>query len=402
MRNNRKPLAGLLLVLVLACTVQLPAQQTRISDAGFKRLGQIIHLFFDRFGEAATYVGKGNFSAKVGSPVFSRDCRKMQIRITGAQKMSIEAARHRIIRFFHAETPLPPRSEYVGFFRVFPPANLDKIEAGGKINLPYRLDLEVNLQQCVLIAAKSGINFALDQSKILESDKLLVPLQKIKNDEFRGQLEKLFPGMCRFLLNKGLDKVLNTALSSGQNKPQALIMSVGMDDFLAFVAYASVQAGKVVVEQQVKNLAAGAAGAAISAIVIPVPVVGEVALGAILVSLAVKNAPNLLSWGIAEFQKGMFRDRLGKATMYLMGKYPPGRSQVDWLIRQIKGEAARDDFTTLHKTLFFLRLQPVSVRRPWKKVLSSFAEPVQAQLEAGSSFKAERYLAIIRFLQSNS
>jgi len=55
--------------------------------------------------------------------------------------------------------------------------------------------------------------------------------------------------------------------------------------------------------------------------VLPVPIIGEVALGAILVSLAVKNAPGLLAWGVKEFQKGIFRDRLGKATMHLMGKY---------------------------------------------------------------------------------
>jgi hypothetical protein len=38
------------------------------------------------------------------------------------------------------------------------------------------------------------------------------------------------------------------------------------------------------------------------------------------------------------------------------------------------------------------------VRRPWKKVLGTIAK----QLPDGDSFSAERYLAIIRFLQNNS
>lgn len=268
--------------------------------------------------------------------------------------------------------------------------------------MPFRLDLEVNLQQCVIIAAKSGISFAIEESKLLESDRLLFPLKKIPNEQFRVFLEKLFPGLCRFIADGAVDKALKVALSSGKDKPQAAMMFLGADDFLSFASFAAIQGGKFVVARQLQNLAAGAAGAAISSIVLPVPVIGELALGAMLVSLAVKNTPDLLSWSIKEFQKGLFRDRLGKATMYLMGQYPPGRAQILWFEKQINAEAGNDDFTTLHKTLFFLRLQPPSVRRPWKKVLGNFAIPVARQVETGKSFKAERYLSIIRYLESKS
>jgi hypothetical protein len=71
----------LVLIAFWAGSLSLLAQESKVSDIGFKRLGQIIHLFFDRFAEAATYVGKGNFSANVAKPVFSRDFRKMQLRM---------------------------------------------------------------------------------------------------------------------------------------------------------------------------------------------------------------------------------------------------------------------------------------------------------------------------------
>lgn len=397
--NARQLLLITIFLFLNSC--QLPANEANLSHKAFQRLGQTIHLMIDRFAEAGAYVSKGNLNVKVGPPVFSKDFRKMQMRITGYQKLPISALKHRAIRFFFAETPLPPRKECVGFLKVFPPANHETLAATSIINLPYRLDLEVNLQQCVFIAAKAGINFALNETKLLEDQKLLLPLQKINNAEFRKLLEKFFPAMCRFTLNKGIDKTLDTALSIGSGKPQSLLLSVGLDDFFSFAALAAIHGGKHVAAQQLKNLAAGSAGVALSAMVVPIPVVGEMAIGAFLVSLAIKNAPGVIDWSIQEFQRGIFRDRLGKATMYLMGKYPPGRFQVEWLQKQVGKEAEKDEFATLHKILFFLRLQPTSVRSPWKKVLASFAKPVAAKVSVGDSFKAERYLSVIRFLETN-
>jgi len=123
-----------------------------------------------------------------------------------------------------------------------------------------------------------------------------------------------------------------------------------------------------------------------------------VAIGAVLVNLAITNAPGLINWSVEEFKKGVFRDRLGKATMNLMGKYPPGNSQVRWFEDQVKTEAAKDDYSTLHRILFFLRLQPLNVRKPWKPALKYYVAPVARQAEKNASFKAERYLSIINYL----
>lgn len=402
LRNRYIAVLLLLLCSVMATHSPVLAQNVNLSSKAFARLGQAVHIFFDRFAEAATYISKGNFTAKVSKPDFSRDNRKMRLRIAGIQKLPAGIVRHKVVRFFYNETPMPYRSEYAGFLRVFPPVSLEKVTDKTPVKLGYRIDLEINLQECVKIAARSGINFAIDKSGLLESEKLLLPLKKIENKEFQNLLAKLFPSLCNFALNRGINKTLDLILSAGSGKPQSAFKAVGMDDFVSFVTFAAMQGGQYVIAQQVSNLAAGAAGAAVSTIVLPVPIIGEVALGAILVSLAVKNAPALLAWGVKEFQKGIFRDRLGKATMHLMGKYPPGRHQIVWFEKQIRSEAQKDDYQTLHRLLFFLRLQPLSVRRPWKKVLNSYAQIIETRVENADSFKAERYLAVIRFLQGNS
>lgn len=165
-----------------------------------------------------------------------------------------------------------------------------------------------------------------------------------------------------------------------------------------FAAYIGIEICKHIAAQQVKTLAMGTAGAALSAVTLPIPVIGQVAVGAMLVNLAITNAPGLINWSVEEFRKGVFRDRLGKATMYLMGKYPPGKAQVSWFDNQVKAEAGKDDYSTLHRILFFLRLQPLNVRKPWKQAIKFYVPPVARQAEQKQSFNAERYLSILNYL----
>lgn len=391
-----------LYVFLLSPAPTNASQAVELSNAAYSRLGQALYLFIEKFAEAGGAIGRGNFTAKAGKPRYSANFRKMSIQIIGIQKLPVEAARHRAVRFFFTETPLPLRKECTGFFRVYPPENLESISARSSISLPFRLDLEINLQECVFIAAKSGIGFAIDESKILESDKLLIPLKNISNAQFKGLLEKFFPSICSFVADRSSSRFLNSALSIGAENKQQTLKAIGIDEVIAFTTFASLQAAKYVASQHVARIAAGSVGTVIATIVVPVPVVGEVAVGAMLISLAIHNAPALLEWSIKEFQKGMFRDRLGKITMHLMGKYPPGSYQVTWFIDQVKKEALKDEFVTLHKTLFFLRLQPRNVRLPWKKALRPLVEPLTKQSLKNQSFKAEKYLSIVNYLLSES
>lgn len=399
--NNKKTAATKVMTLFFLFFIQLPLllaeTPAKISDRAFERLGLTIACLFERFGDAAINAGRGNFVASFERPKFSRDYRKMRLKITGMQKMPVEAVKHKVTRFFFAETPLPPRKECVGFFRVFPPENLEELAAGSPISLVYRLDLEIDLQECVMIAAKAGISFAIEESGILESEKLLIPVRKISNDNLRLLLERFFPKIVQIIVNKGTDNILSNFLSAGSTR-ENIMRSAGIDQLAPFAVFTAIEMTKYIAAQQVKNLALGATGAALSTIVIPLPVIGQVAIGAVLVNLAITNAPGLINWSIEEFQKGVFRDRLGKATMNLMGKYPPGNSQVRWFEDQVKTEAAKDDYSTLHRILFFLRLQPMSVRKPWQPALKYYVAPVTRQAEKNASFKAERYLTIINYL----
>lgn len=396
-------LTGTMLVLlfsfVIPVTHLLAENSVKLSDKAFERLGQTIACLFERLGEVGINVGKGTFTASFNKPFFSRDYRKMRLKITGMQKMPVEAVKHKVTRFFFTETPLPPRKECVGFFRLFPPENLADMPAGTPVSLVYRLDLEINLQECVLIAAKAGVNFAIEESRILESDKLFVPIRKISDHNLRLLLERFFPKMVQLIVNKGTHNLLNGVLSAG-NTRESVLRSVGIDQLAPFAIFAAIEISKYVAADLVKNMAMGSAGAALSTITLPVPVVGQVAVGAMLVNLAITNAPGLINWSVDEFKKGIFRDRLGKATMHLMGKYPPGIAQVRWFEDQVKSEAAKDDYSTLHRILFFLRLQPLNVRKPWKQALKAYVSPVSGQAQQGQSFKAERYLSIINFLQN--
>lgn len=399
--NNKKLSATKTLTLFCLFYMQLPFlladTSAKISDRAFERLGLTIACLFERLGDAAINAGRGNFVASFERPKFSRDYRKMRLKITGMQKMPVEAVKHKVTRFFFAETPLPPRKECVGFFRVFPPENLEELSAGSPISLVYRLDLEINLQECVMIAAKAGISFAIEESGILESEKLLIPVRKISNDNLRLLLERFFPKMVRIVVNKGTDNILSSFLSAGSTR-ENILRSAGIDQLAPFTVFAAIEITKYLAAQQVKNLALGATGAALSTIIIPMPVIGQVAIGAMLVNLAITNTPGLINWSVEEFQKGVFRDRLGKATMHLMGRYPPGSSQVRWFENQVKSEAANDDYSTLHRILFFLRLQPMNVRKPWKPALKNYVAPVARQADKNASFKAERYLSIINYL----
>jgi hypothetical protein len=392
--------AGIMLILLFSFVIPAPhllAQDSpKLSDKAFERLGQAIACVFERLGQAGISAGKGNFTASFDKPKFSRDYRKMRLQITGMQRMPVEAVKHKVTRFFFTETPLPPRKECVGFFRLFPPENLEKLPAGAPVSLVYRLDLEINLQECVLIAAKAGISFAIAESGILESDKLLGPVRKISNEHLRAILERFFPKLVQLAVNKGTTNILNNFLSAGNG--QNILRFAGIAELGPFATYIGIEICKHIAAQQVKTMAMGSAGAALSAITLPMPVIGQVAVGAMLVNLAITNAPGLINWSVEEFRKGVFRDRLGKATMCLMGKYPPGKSQVQWFEDQVKSEAAKDEYSTLHRILFFLRLQPLQVRKPWKQAIKFYAPPVARQAEQRQSFKAERYLSIINYL----
>lgn len=400
-QDYRNRLAGLILTLCfifMAPGSGLMAENSaNLSDKAFEKLGLTISYLFERLGSAGISAARGNFVAGFDKPRFSRDFRKMRLKVTGLQRMPVEAVKHKATRFFFTETPLPPRTECVGFFRLFPPENLQELPAGSTVSLVYRLDLEINLQECVKIAAKAGINFAIAESGILESEKLLAPIKKITNDNLSILLERFFPKVVQLIVNKGTDSLLDGFLSAGKSR-ENILRYVGIDQLAPFTIFAAIEICKFVAAQQVKNLAMGTAGAALSTIVIPVPVIGQVAVGAMLVNLAITNAPGLINWSIDEFQKGVFRDRLGKATMHLMGKYPPGIAQIRWFENQVKAEAAKDDYSTLHRILFFLRLQPVPVRKPWKQALKLYVAPVSGQLKRSESFKAERYLSIINYL----
>ncbi len=391
--------AELFLILLLCTTIVTPlsAETVKLSDRAFERLGQAIFAFSQKLSEALISTGHGNFVASFDQPKFSRDYRKMRLKVTGMQRMPAESARHKVTRFFFTETPLPPRKECVGFFRLFPPENLDELASDAPVSMVYRLDLEINLQECVLIAAKAGISFAIEETGVLESEKLLVPVRKISNENARMLLERFFPKVVQLAVNKGTDSLLNSFLSTGSDR-ESVLKYAGIEQLAPFAVFATVEITKYLAAQQVKNLAMGATGAALSTIVIPMPVIGQVAIGAILVNLAITNAPGLINWSVEEFKKGVFRDRLGKATMNLMGKYPPGNSQVRWFEDQVKAEAAKDDYSTLHRILFFLRLQPMNVRKPWKPALKYYVAPVVRQAEKNASFKAERYLSIINYL----
>ncbi|KAF1083523.1 MAG: hypothetical protein GQF41_0301 [Candidatus Rifleibacterium amylolyticum] len=396
--RSRPAAAAIVLCLVFIChSAHLPAQDTpKLSDKAFERLGQAITCVFERLSQAGISAGKGNFTAGVEKPKFSRDYRKMRLKITGMQRMPVEAVKHKVPRFFFAETPLPPRKECVGFFRLFPPENLEQLPAGSPVSLVYRLDLEINLQECVFIAAKAGVNFAIAESGILESEKLLIPIKKISNEKLRAILERFFPKLVQLVVNKGTSNILNDLLSAGNG--QNVLRFAGIAELGPFAAYIGIEICKHIAAQQVKTMAMGSAGAALSAVTLPIPVIGQVAVGAMLVNLAITNAPGLINWSVEEFRKGVFRDRLGKATMYLMGKYPPGKAQVSWFDNQVKAEAGKDDYSTLHRILFFLRLQPLDVRKPWKQAIKFYVPPVARQAEQKQSFKAERYLSILNYL----
>ncbi|PKL39429.1 MAG: hypothetical protein CVV41_21130 [Candidatus Riflebacteria bacterium HGW-Riflebacteria-1] len=395
-----KKFALAILLLCLVCigpaTCLLAQDSPKLSDKAFARLGQAIAFLFERLGQAGITAGKGNFTASFDKPKFSRDYRKMRLQVTGMQRMPVEAVKHKVTRFFFTETPLPPRKECVGFFRLFPPENLDELPAGAPVSLVYRLDLEINLQECVLIAAKAGVSFAIEESGIFESEKLLVPLKKISNENLRAILERFFPKLVQLAVNKGTGYLLNSFLSAGNG--QNILRISGIGELGPFATYIGIEICKHIAAQQVKALAMGSAGAALSAITLPMPVIGQVAVGAMLVNLAITNAPGLINWSVEEFRKGVFRDRLGKATMNLMGKYPPGKSQVKWFEDQVKAEVARDEYSTLHRILFFLRLQPLNVRKPWQQTLKFYVPPVARQAQQKQSFKAERYLSIINYL----
>lgn len=395
--RTRTTVAAIVLCLVLVFhSAHLTAQDTpKLSDKAFARMGQAIACLLERLAQAGISVGKGNFTASIDKPFFSRDYRKMRLKITGMQRMPVEAVKHKVTRFFFTETPLPPRRECVGFFRLFPPENLEQLPAGTPVSLVYRLDLEINLQECVFIAAKAGINFAIAESGILESERLLIPIKKISNENLRAILERFFPKLVQLAVNKGTANILNNFLSAGNG--QNVLRFAGIAEMGPFAAYIGIEICKHIAAQQVNSMAMGSAGAALSAVTLPMPVIGQVAVGAMLVNLAITNAPGLINWSVEEFRKGVFRDRLGKATMYLMGKYPPGKSQVSWFDKQVKSEAAKDDYATLHRILFFLRLQPLHVRKPWKQAIKFYVPPVARQAEQ-QSFKAERYLSIINYL----
>ncbi|PKL46824.1 MAG: hypothetical protein CVV42_15080 [Candidatus Riflebacteria bacterium HGW-Riflebacteria-2] len=396
-RNQFARAIFLLCIFFIGSAPYLLAQDApKLSDKAFARMGQAITYLFERLGQAAITAGKGNFTASFDKPNFSRDYRKMRLQITGMQKMPVEAVKHKVTRFFFTETPLPPRKECVGFFRLFPPENLDKLPAGAPISLVYRLNLEINLQECVLIAAKTGVNFAIEESGILASEKLLIPIKKISNENLRAILERFFPKLVQLAVNKGTGNLLNSFLSAGNG--QNILRVSGIGELGPFATYIGIEICKHVAAQQVKNLAMGSAGAALSAVTLPMPVIGQVAVGAMLVNLAITNSPGLINWSVEEFRKGVFRDRLGKATMNLMGKYPPGKAQVSWFDKQVKAEATKDDYSTLHRILFFLRLQPLHVRKPWKQAIKFYVPPVARQAEQRQSFKAERYLSILNYL----
>ncbi|HNV71126.1 MAG TPA: hypothetical protein PKO06_15595, partial [Candidatus Ozemobacteraceae bacterium] len=269
-----------------------------------------------------------------------------------------------------------------------------ELQGRNLVRVPFRIDAEVKVDQTLKLIAMMGMGVALDQFDLLPIEKINQMLQQVPAMHVRTVLQKFFPSLDNFLLNKLNASFFDQLVKQGHVSGQAMLTSIGVGDFLGFLLGFGVGIAESAALAGVTNAAELGVGAAI----ITMPGVGNVAVGAMLMVVSAKLTQMAFNLGKEVVEWGIWRDRFAKIEGYLQGAWSPGKAQADWLEKQIAYEAARDDFSAVHRLIMHLRVMPL-LRRAWfREYVQNLRASIVRQAEAKQSFVAQKYVAIIDVL----
>ncbi len=402
MNTSRHRLNSIAVILILHLFL-LPAFPVMASVAGsqqvlsavLERSSQGIVFGVQKTIDAINSFKNPNFGLRLTEHRVADANHKLILTIDGHIALPGNFVNHGLKKWFPNETPLPQRPECRAFIKMkFPAEGAPELQGRNPVRVPFRIDAEVKVDQCLKILAMMGMGMAIEQVDLIPVAKVSQLLAQVPSEHVRTVLQKFFPSLDNFLLKKLSSNFFDQLLKQGHVSGQAMLTSIGVGDFLGFLLGFGVGIAESAALAGVTNAAQLGVGAAI----ITMPGVGNVAVGAMLVVVSARLTQAAFTLGKEVVEWGIWRDRFAKIEGYLQGSWSPGKAQADWLEKQVAYEAARDDFSAVHRLIMHLRAMPL-LRRAWfKEYMQTLRVPIARQAEAKQSFVAQKYTAIIDVL----
>lgn len=365
-------------------------------DTAREKLGLALIAGLHRLLHVANDLGR-NFEGKISSWDFVDGHRRLRIRIEGFAVLEGRWIRHRVMQFLSVETPLPRRPECEGFFQVMIPEWAAKVPDRDPVPLPYRLDMQVDLDEAMKVAGMAAFNRLIEDLSIFSSADYQKVFAAVPNKRLQEILGKLFPGFLKYLTTRTVDTAFDQVLEHGGANGTALLAGFNLDELIGF----GLNFGLGLVSTAAGGAAAGAAASAVGAAAITVPVIGEVAVGTVLVIVAAKTATTLVAWSKRAVQDTIFLDRFSKIDWYLLDRYPSGERDYNWFINQVNKESASEKYETLSQFMLFLRFRNLEIRRRWSPVMLQKIGPIlESRAVHHQSWSAPKYRGMIDILFS--
>ncbi|MBF0407665.1 MAG: hypothetical protein HQM10_09945 [Candidatus Riflebacteria bacterium] len=382
-------------ISILSCTNLYAAGETpQAVKSGFQNLGKAILTGIAKVLDVMNNLGKTNFHAKVEQSSFLPDGKKMRILITGSVSMKAKTMKHGVIKRFSSETPLPDRKECIGFLKMNFPQNLESVDQNQVLSSTFNLDIEVNLEAClkisVLTLAGAGINSAI--SKV--PDFCPANVEKIAPKNVQLILEKFFPKVIEFLTGRSTSIAFDEFITLGQIQSRKFLSAIGIDEILGFTFNLSAGLAKDAATAAIKGGMIAAAGSAALA----TPLIGNFAIGALMVVVADRVANVVLDVGLFIYEKGRYRDRFTKIDWFFKGQYPAGVWDTEWLEKQVSKEVKSESFKTIQELIFFLKRLPPENRNNWKSLIDKVKSPLKFKIQQDNSWGSEKFLGMLEIL----
>ncbi|MBF0407145.1 MAG: hypothetical protein HQM10_07320 [Candidatus Riflebacteria bacterium] len=355
------------------------------------KTGLIIELTIKKVAQTLSMSSMGNFHAFVASSSFRPGYKKMDFVIVGYKVFSGKGLSKKAEKYLSQDFPLPPRKDFRGFVKYSP--SLEPVDSKSS-RLNFKLNLEVDIGEAIKTASLAGINLSISALTYYSADMFL---QSIQLQPIQNLIKKLFPKCIKLVTGKATSSSVDEIIETGTISRERLLGNISIDEVLDF----SIKLGISFACFIVTSATQGAVISSVAMATLPIPVIGNVAMGALLGVIVSRTAAISVNVGLKYLHSKYVIIKFKRINRCLKEGSVYYEDLLYWLRENIAKETKKDEYRTIHKLLQFLRIKPVEEQRKWREILLTIRPILEFQSIQESSWIASRYISLLDLIVSN-